>query len=156
MTNEIKGVLMLVKLEPDDIEKHWDMLDPALREAVPEHVRADEIGLTNILYAILDETLMCWLGVDETVMDKGPYGMITTLFVVDPPSKTKNLLIYTLNGYRPFTKELIEDGFSTLKKYAKAHKCYKLIAYTDVPQIEQMVLNLGGKLGHKLIELEIE
>lgn len=147
---------MLVKLEPDDIEKTWDTLSLALQEAVPEHVRADDIGLTNILYALLDETLICWLGIDDTVAEKGPHGLITTMFVIDPPSKTKNLLIYTLNGYRPFTPELIQDAFKTLKTYAKSNGCYKIIAYTDIPQIEKMVLSVGGKLGHKLIELEIK
>lgn len=147
---------MLVKLEPDNIEEKWDIISEALKEAVLNYVNIDDIGMTNILYALLDEKLFCWFGVDELSMEQGPYLMMTTLFVIDHPSKTKNLLIYTLNGYRPLTKEMLEDTYDTLKKYAKAHKCYKIIAYTDVPRVEEIVLNLGGKIGHRLIELEIE
>ncbi len=146
---------MLVKLLPNDIERGWDVISKALETSLPAHVNVDEVGMSNLLYALLDDKLQCWLIAGDDFVERGMTGIITTLTVIDPPSGTRNLLIYSLTAYRQLTQEIINDGYETIKAYAKAKDCFKIIAYTDVPRIEQMVLALGGKKGHTLLELEI-
>jgi len=155
MISVIEGVLMLVRLLPDDIERGWDVISTALNGSMPSHIRADDIGMTYVLHALLDETLQCWLISDDDYKDKGICGIITTTITVDKPSNTKNLFIYSLFAYRPFTQEVISNGFNTLKTFARAMKCYKVTAYTNIPQIESMVLKLGGRVVHTLVELEV-
>ena len=146
---------MLVRLLPDDIEKGWNVISKALEESVPDHVKVDDIGLSNILYALLEDKLQCWLISDSDFKENGMHGILTTLSVVDPPSGTRNLLIYSLLAYRRITKELLMDGYATLREYARGKGCFKIIAYTDVQSIENMVLAMGGKTGHTLVELEV-
>ena len=146
---------MLVRLLPNDIESGWDKISKALKESVPEHVNTDDIGMSNLLYALLDDKLQCWLVADTDFNEEGMTGIVTTLTVIDPPSGTRNLLIYSLAAFRPLSQELINDGYETLKNYAEAKGCFKIIAYTNIPRIEEMVKSLGGKIGHTLVELEI-
>lgn len=146
---------MLVRLLPKDIDSGWDVISKALETSVPEHVNTDDIGMSNLLLALMDDKLQCWLISGENFQEEGMLGIVTTLTVIDPPSGTRNLLIYSLTAFKTLTQEIINDGYETLKNYAKSKDCFKIIAYTDVPRIEQMVLALGGTKGHTLVELEV-
>ena len=146
---------MLVRLLPDDIEKGWDVISKALIGSVPEYVKVDDIGMTNILYALLNDTLQCWLITGDNFKERGMHGIVTTTVVVDEASQTKNLLIYSFRGYRMLTQDIMNDFYITLKTFAKSKNCYKIIAYTEIERIKTMIINMGGRVGHTLVELEI-
>ena len=70
-------------------------------------------------------------------------------------SGIRNLLIYSLFGARPIEDAIWIRGLETIKKYAKANDCAKVVAYSNVERIEEIVNSLGGEIEWKFISFPV-
>ena len=70
------------------------------------------------------------------------YALATTCFVTDEISLTKNLLVYTLATLNPHSQDLWTLSYEVLARYAMSHNCSNIIAYSNLPE----VLNIVNRL----------
>lgn len=146
---------MLVRLLPDDIEKRWPLLKDALLKSLPAYTNGSADAVNNLLFALLDGTLQCWILVEYDEKEPVIRAVLTTTMIVDIPSGTKNLMIYSLTAFEVLSQEVLTDGYSALREFAKSNGCYKITAFTDIPRIIEMVKSVGGEASQTMIELEV-
>lgn len=146
---------MLVRLLPDDIENRWPVIKEALIKSIPSIIEKNNDSINRLLFALLDGTLHCWLSVEHKDGEPKIGAILTTTIVVDIPSGSKNLLIYSISAYEPLSQELISEGYKSLQEFAKSMKCFKIIAFTDIPRVIEMAKSIGGEATQTLIELEV-
>lgn len=146
---------MLVKLLPDQISNHWDELSSAIKGSLPPFVADSDVCMINILKAALSGDLHCWIMYADNGTKTDIYAVITTMIWIDKITGTRDLLIYTFYATKPLLKDLLLSGFETLRKFAADKNCYKIIAYTNVPEMESIVTMLGGVTDMKFVELEV-
>ena len=71
--------------------------------------------------------------------------------------EAKNLLIYSLFSVGGLKEEALKLGFNTLKKFAKVNDCQKIIGYTNISRIVDMVKSLPeGKAEFILVSMEVD
>lgn len=146
---------MLVKLLPDQVSDHWDEISLAIREALPPFVANSDRAMVNVLKSILGGSMQCWILYSSDETGESIYAVATTKIEVDEISDTRCLLIYSFYANRPLTSHLVISGLETLKKFASSKRCYKIIAYTDIPRVEQLWESLGGVAVTRFIEMEV-
>ncbi len=138
---------MLLQLLPRDITKHWEGISEAISKSLPPITSMSKDRMTIILKSLIAGTMQCW------VLHKpdGIYAVATTEFAIDPGSRTKNLLIFSVFGLRQVPQELWEEGYRGLCKFAKTSGCESIIAFTDVPAVVSIVEKLGGDTKTRLL-----
>ena len=146
---------MLVKLLPDQVSDHWDEISLAIRQALPPFVANSDRSMVNILKAILGGDMHCWILYSSDDTGESIYAVMTTKVEIDEISGTKCLLIYSAYANKPLVNHLVTSGFETLKKFASSERCFKIIAYTNIPKMGQLWESLGGVAETRLLELEV-
>lgn len=143
---------MLLQLLPRDITKHWEGISEAISKSLPPITSASKDRMTVILKSLIVGTMQCW------VLHKpdGIYAVATTEFAIDPGSKTKNLLIFSLFSLRQISDELWIEGLKGLQKFAKVNSCETIIAFTDAPAIVTLTERLGGEASTRLIVIGVD
>jgi uncharacterized protein YbjQ (UPF0145 family) len=102
-------------------------------------------GMNKIFEAMLRDDMQTWVLSAPEGGAQVVYAVLTTSVLVDPASNSRNLVIYSLSGYKTITKALYEEGVEGLKEYAKAKGCASIIAYTSVPAVERIAMVLGAE-----------
>ena len=146
---------MLVMLLPEQISEKWDIIKRGVEVAVPPTVLTSPKVINNILMSLLNGSAQCWV---EYKVEEGKnivYGFLITAVLDDFLSGVRNLLIYSLFGARPIEDDIWIKGLETIRKYAKANNCEKVIAYSNVKRIEEIVNSLGGKVEWKFISFPV-
>ena len=143
---------MLVKLLPEQVPKHWEIISRSVVEAYPPFVKLTEDTLNNNLKSLLIGTLECWI----ICTDEGkPIGILLTAFNDDFCSGTKSLILYTLWTIGGTTKKIWLDGWNTMKKYAKGRGCDLVISYSNSPPIIKMAELTGGEAKMTFLRWEV-
>jgi hypothetical protein len=101
--------------------------------------------MNKIFEAMLRDDMQTWVLSAPEGGAQVVYAVLTTSVLVDPASNSRNLVIYSLSGYKTITKALYEEGVEGLKEYAKAKGCTSIIAYTSVPAVERIAMVLGAE-----------
>lgn len=141
---------MLLRLEPDQVNRYWSVIERAILEALPPVAVEDEGLLPNILKNLLSGNMQCWV----VTKKKTIYAMLVTTPQFEIGG-TKNLLVYTLYGFDNLDMETWKEGFNSLKKYAKSIGCKSIVAYSNVERIIQVCRLLGGETEYTFITLEV-
>lgn len=81
--------------------------------------------------------------------------VVTFLILHDLPTMTKHYMIYSLTGFEPLSYDRWFVLLNKTRKYAKSIGCDKIIGYSDVNRVLDLVKVLGGKTNMRLIELEV-
>ena len=150
---EIEGLkdhLMLLRLEVDQVNRYWVIIEKAILESLPPVAKEDENLLPNILKNLLSGDMQCWV----VAKNRTIYAMLVTTPQFEIGG-TKNLLVYTLYGFDNLNMEIWEEGFLSLKKYAKSIGCKSIVAYSNVERILQVCRLLGGNIEYTFITLEV-
>jgi hypothetical protein len=145
---------MLVKLIPEQISRHWDIIKYGIEESLPPVVGSHPDRMNRILSSALCGTLDVWvsyLRMSETVRLEA---VVVTKILYDDSSNTKNLLIYCLYGYEAIDNNSWTDGFKTLLKYAKAIGCSRIVAYTEYGYIVKLFKELGGEAKYTFLSYD--
>lgn len=142
-----------MKLSPDQISKQWEEgLCEAIEEALPPLAGyEDPSRMNNVLSSLLAGKMVCW----ELWLGDEIYGVGVFQVTLDEPSGIKNLLIYALYTYKPFSYDFWYLLLKTLRQYAKEQGCHRIVGFTDVDRIISIVNALGGSSEFRYIWLEV-
>ncbi len=142
---------MLIKLYPEDITKRWEIIGHAIESALPPDVINDPESMNNILLALMEEKLLCWVYYDEEKIK----GIITTQILEDIASKQKRLLIYTAYAFDNLEPSDWIYGLEALRKYARDKECLSIIAYTKIKYMAKLAKDIGGKAEYFFVSFPI-
>ena len=141
---------MLIKLYPNQISDKWDAIGYAIERALPPMIVGDPESMNNILLALLEEKMLCWVYVKDKIE-----AIITTQVIEDMASKQKNLLLYTAYAINKLESFDWLSGLEALRIYARDKGCKSIIAYTELEYMAKLAKNIGGKAGHMLVSFPV-
>jgi hypothetical protein len=131
---------MLIRLLEVNVSDHWDLIKKGIEEALPPVVGESPDKMNNILRAMLIGAMQVWVSTGE---DGLVNAIVTTSITEDANSETKCLLIYTVSAIKKTDAQSWINGLATLRKFAKARGCSRVIAYTN----DEKVLAISNKMG---------
>lgn len=144
---------MLIKLTPEQIIANWSVIFYAVSASLPPISEYSDIGMVEIKRKLLSDEMQCWAVVDK---EEKITLLATTVIVSDLGTGIYNLLIYSLFAVSPLDESKLSEELFSLKIFAKENKCKKIIAYSNIPKIINLVKNLGGRVDYQLISLEVK
>ncbi len=122
---------MLLRMLPDQVKEHWDEIKVAIFESLPIWTGERSSLMNDILVSILTEQMTVWVSYQTHDKIQIIDAIATTTFVYNEFSKTKNMLIFTLFGYKLIPEKSWIEAVDAGTKYAKAHGCDNIVSYTD-------------------------
>ena len=143
---------MLVQLLPEQIGKHWDEIKSTLERTLPPVTSVTDDTMNNILQQALSGEVQVWVVSDEGKV----MGLVITTIVEEFVSGSRNLLIYSVYGYSFISEGLWRNAVEKLRGFASGSGCHKIIGYTKVKRIIDIVQMLGGSAESVLISLEVD
>ena len=147
----------MLKLLPQQVTDYWSEISEAIILANPATSFMTHERMNNVLTSLLMEESQCWvLCEDYNPEDPKIYGVCVTTVTTDHVAEVNNLMIYSLYSKKLLTGKMYLSLFFTLSKFAKAHKCARVVAYTDVPKIIEVVDRLpNGHTNYTFIEWDV-
>ena len=143
---------MLVKLLPDQVSRNWDTIGYAIENSLPPIVDESDERMNNILLALLDGRMDCWVSLNG---DGKINGVVSTTIMYDDLSGVRSLLIYSIFAFEWSEEEAWSEGLETLRKYAKGNDCSRITGYTEFDSIIQRVKDMGGEAKQMFISLPL-
>lgn len=144
---------MLIKLTPLQVTDNWEALKFCISASLPPIAEYSDQGMVEIKKQILSGRMQCWALLGEKDNIKV---ISTTIVSSDIGTGIFNLLIYSLFSLAPVSDLDWEKGFVPLKDFALKNRCKKIIAYSNIPRVIEIVKTLGGKVDYQLISLEVK
>lgn len=139
---------MLIRLLRDQIQPYWEQLKQAIAEGSQLNQPASETELTNVLQAIYEGGLTCWISGN----DSGINGIVLTSVMEDGAAKKKSLVIYFAYRFGEASKEDWFEAIEALKKYAKVINCSRIVAHPYDLEVVKLCEKLGAKLTNYIVE----
>lgn len=137
--------MVILRLLPAQISRHWDLLRLALEETTIDGFVADEPYLTAAAQKLVTGQMQCWiLNRDQS---GGVIGIMFTSVIEDAISEVKNLLLIGLYivEMRDFARlEVWKEGLQHLKKFGAGQGCQGVVFYTNVPMLVKVARELGA------------
>jgi len=145
---------MLTQLLPEQIEELWDIIAYGARLNIPRGSGNEDAILNNIHASLSDGLLQCWVIRDE---EKGTVlGMVLTFIRTDGYITRHELVIAGVCSFRQVIRdELWLDSYETLKRWARAQGCWRLVGYSNVPRIVTIAKQLGANTDYTFIQMEV-
>lgn len=140
----------ITRLIPQQVMEYWPQIKECINTALPPHVKNSDESMLKIQEQLLVGKLECWMAHaagNQAIV----YAVATTCFVVDEISETKNLLVYTLATLNPHSQDLWTTSYEVLARYAAAKGCQNILAYSDLPEVRNIVARLGGNCEWQLL-----
>lgn len=107
----------------------------------------------NIQQALIKGDMQAWAitpGSSDQI-----YVVGTTAIVNEIGTGNRNLLIYTVNSYAPPTREQWIEAVAAIKEFARVKGCNRVIAYSNVPSIIELVKRVGGETSFHYLTMEV-
>ena len=135
------------KLDPNKVPVFWDLIKPGL--ILGKNISGVD-GSHDFANTVLEQALSgacsIWLGFEPGEPTGDNYvGFMVTYIVVDQFSKHKDFVIYFLYTFMSASATLQNEVAISVFKYAKAHKCNKVVTYTENPRLEQYIKDRLGQ-----------
>jgi len=148
----------VTKMKPSEISEHWEsFIKQAVVASLPPTVAGNPEQPDFVLAALMQERMQGWVGYREEAGEKTPVGFMTTMFTGEIGIEVKNLLVYSLFATEHLTEAAVRAGFEVLQKFAKDNKCFKIIGYTNIPRVVEIVQALpSGKADFVLVSMEVD
>lgn len=141
---------MLLRLLPEMVSKRWDYISGLVESALPEEEKTPNV-MTNILNAILQNSMGCWVSYDPEDENHDPHVMLLMTPAYNALSETQDLLVYAYVSIKEIgPKKMLlmrKQAMEALGKYMQKHNFKNLVGYTpkDATGLLGMVEYLGGK-----------
>ena len=146
---------MLTKLAQDKILLFWDEIKESIIQCIPSFGEKSQRALNVLLESLLSNKVQAWVMYEEKDDKKILHAVIVTSFYYDIGTETKSLLIYAAYGYKYIVDEMWKDSVDTLKTFAKANDCFRVLAFSSVPRVIQVARMMGAKTDEVLLSLEV-
>lgn len=139
---------MLLRMMPEKAAEMWHEIVPVMLTTLPEDERGQDV-INNVLSMVVSNIAQIWLSYEQGE-EKKINGMVFTSTIYDGFTGSKNLLVYSLAKIGDIDSKTVDkmtiEGFEALSKYAKKHGFKKLIGYTELDRVKEIVENLNGKV----------
>src|SRR5574343_1070907 len=93
--------MVILKLQPEQISRHWDVLREVLTTLVMDGEQLEQKQVTKIAEKLISEQVQCWAVQEQVENEYNLVGFIFTSIVVDAIMEIKNLLLLGLYTLRP-------------------------------------------------------
>lgn len=147
-------MMELVRLLPDQIMRYWDQISECISDAMPSFAHKDKAAMLQVQQRLLLQTLDCWIAMRDTESDI-IYGVMTTQLVFDGPTRTRNLLIYSVSTISDHPSDMWQLAAEKLSKYATTKNCKHIIAYSNDPRMLHIAEKLGADTSFRLIRFNL-
>ena len=142
---------MLIQMLPGQISSQWEILWPAIEASAPPTAGIGYKEMNNILETLLAGEMQAWVSRENNDI----VALITTALVVDVGTRIRNLLIYSIYGYKPLTDIFAKDSITTLRKFAAKCGCRRIVAYTDIERVAKIFESVGGKVDSVFLSMPL-
>lgn len=137
---------------PDQIEKDWQAIYEAIKESFPPLADATLPEHENNLFtSLMSGVLECWVLYEG----EDPWIIGTLQVTREVVTGTKNLLVYSILAYKPIPLQVWYSLFVKFRQRCKELGCSKVVAFSNVDRVVQLVKSLGGRSDFKLLWLEV-
>jgi hypothetical protein len=146
---------MLIQLTPEQCTIYWEDLSTGIKNSMPPFAAVTDEGLNRVLENLLNGTMQAWVALDRN--EKGSFVVAAAITMIHSEIGTgqKNLLIYSLFGYKFVQESIWKEGLSGIRQFAKSMECLKVIAYTSVPRVVEIAKSLGGSAEYTFLSWEV-
>jgi hypothetical protein len=135
------------------VSEQWeDGIKGAIEYALPPLAHYDSPDrMGNILTSLLSGDMECW-----TVWKGEDICIIATLQVLlDNASGVRSLLIYSIYAYINITINMWGTLVKFLSTLAREQNCNRIVAYTNVERVKEIIRSVGGDTSYSFISLEV-
>jgi hypothetical protein len=149
---------MINRLLPEQISKFWDVIKYAVEQSLPPTVGDHPDKMNRILGSMLCGKIDVWMSYTVNGEKRKLNGLVVTRFLYDDASDTKTLLLYCAYSYADerIAHEFWVEGYNAMVEYARANKCIRLIAYSDIPYLIEMANAIGAETRFHLISFPLK
>lgn len=151
-----KEIKMLTRLTANQISNFWDLIKDSVEKAVIPTADIGPDSLNKVLENLLSGRADCWINYNREEDNVNITGVLVTEVVEDDMTGTKNLLLYALHLFGGSDKRIWLEGAVTTAKWARKHKCHKIIAFTANKNIIETAQKFGGDTNTTLVKIDID
>lgn len=148
--------LHMVKLYPEQIAKHWDLLCPLIESTLPPISTPGNERSVKILEGLLSCTMIMHQFYHQE--EDGSVEVLAFMITIASSSVDgtgRDLFIYSVYGYEALSLETLFEGLALIKVYAKSEECNAVTGLTDVLQLIKAVERIGGSARYTLVRWEV-
>lgn len=135
---------MLIRFTPEQVTKFWPAIEPGIAMALPPGISNNPEAMNNVLASILVGSSDCWMSYERNADGNAVVNGTVITQITKDESGTRNLLLYAVYGIGIANVAQWREGYEVLKKWAIANGCANIVAYTEVPELCNIVTRLGG------------
>ena len=151
---------MLIPMTGEMVSKYYDLVRHALDNSLAPTTYASTETVNNCFLAIYRGDMTCWALFDRAENDQILlHGFIFTTPTYDACTCVRNLLIYSTYTFTPvkdFLNTKWVGAMEVLRKFAKEKGYHRIIAYTNVKRVVDIVKSLGGKAEFIFLSLDLD
>lgn len=140
---------MLLRLLPNQIMKYWDEIKYCIYLALPPHVEPNYLAIQE---KMLIGEMDCWVIIFEGTIR----AVITTQFVMDACTDTKQLLVFSLTATEAIYIKTWEEAYNTMMKYAASRNCDRIIAYIRDDKLVDLAEHFNAETSWRLLSWVVE
>lgn len=144
----------ILRLLPNQIMEQWAFIKDAMIRSFPPVAEATDETFLEMQEQFLLGAMDCWFAI-ESLDAEDIIAVMTTKIVMEEATKTKNMLIFSVTSYALHTSDLWTAGYSSLRRYAAARGCNKIISFTNNPNILKIAESLGADVEWRLVQLAV-
>lgn len=139
----------MLKLLPEQVSRHWDIIRFALEETAGPGQEVDEN--LAIIYAekMIAGQVQCWVVYEKDKFPEGVLAMVFTSIIKDAITEKKNVHIigiYIFDRRAATDKSIWKRSLITLVKFGKGNSCSGVTFFTNVPELLRMAKEIGMTL----------
>lgn len=148
--------LRMVKLYPEQVAKHWDLLSPLVESTLPPVTTPGNRRSLKILEGLLSSAMtMHQFYHQEEDGSVSVLGFMITIASGSVDGTGRDLFIYSAYGYEALSLETVFDALALIKLYAEGESCNAITGLTNVPQLIEFTKRAGGSADYTLLRWEV-
>jgi hypothetical protein len=147
---------MLLRLLPDQVARYWeDVFKGPIASTLPPIVGESPDKMNNVLESFLIGKLVMWLTYSKVEEKVVVSGFVVTQIVVDVPTETRAVLLYSVYSPDGTSDQEWMEGFAAVSEYGRAHGCTRMTAYSNNPRVFERAEQFNGDSSYRFISFPI-
>jgi hypothetical protein len=137
--------MIMLKLLPEQISRHWDMIKYAIERTTRGGVEPTDEYLTLMAEKLVSGQVQCWATQQQENGNISLMSLTFTSIITDSLTNIRNLIIIGVFAFSSLSDvKLWEFGLTTLRRFAKGNDCKNIVFYTDVPRLVEIAKEFGA------------
>ena len=143
------------RIKPGDVIKLWDRIKEAIKISHPPTMDDSEEACDDVLSNLVQGKMQLWAMFEKVENEMKPKAIAVTEITGEPGYKYKTLLIYALVSAGNVSDIEWGIGYNVIREFAKSNGCKKIIGYTNLQRIVDIVQKMGGKAEYVVVTMEV-